>query len=80
MGKNSGSGRVLLGVRLPQDLIDRLKASAEVNGRTIQAEMEMALERSLGDQDGDAVLSDEVERAIETKVRKYLDRLAAGRG
>jgi predicted transcriptional regulator len=76
MGKNSGSGRVTLGTRLPRPLVDELKKLAEENRRTFQAELELAVEEYLGRQTGDAQLPEDMERAV----IEYLERLAAGRG
>jgi hypothetical protein len=68
---------VQLGARLPRDLYERLKRSAKANNRSIGAEIAVALEGYFDEQD--EVLTAEMERAIEEKVRQYLDRLSAGR-
>ena len=64
---------VQLGARLPKELYERLKRSAHDNGRSIGAELAIALEGYFDEQGGD-VLTDEMERAIEDKVAQYLAR------
>ena len=58
------SGRVQLGTRLPPDLIKRLKQSAAQNNRTLSAELELAVEQYLDDQDA-SKLPPELLKAIE---------------
>lgn len=58
-------GRIQTGARLPPELVDQLRLSAEKNGRTLSAEMELAVREYLEGQDG-AELPPELIKAIET--------------
>lgn len=58
------SSRVLTGVRLPPDLVERLRESAKQNDRTLSAEAERAIRQYLEDRDA-SQLPPELITAIE---------------
>jgi hypothetical protein len=64
--------RVQLGARLPKGLYGRLKRFAEGSGRSIGAELEIALNDYFAEQDSEPELPEELERAVEKKVDEYL--------
>ena len=59
--------RVQIGPRLPRSLVDRLRQSAERNGRTFNRELEIALERGI-----DEVVEPELPPALLKAVDAYL--------
>ena len=65
MGSSSGSERTPLGARLPKELIERLRRSAEGNGRSIGYELEIAVQEYLDRQNSDPQLPEELKRAVE---------------
>ncbi len=46
---SKGSGRIQTGARLPPELLERLRKSAELNNRTLSLEMEVAVREYLED-------------------------------
>lgn len=68
-GAAADEERVQVGPRLPRSLVDRLRQSAERNGRTFNRELEIALEGYLVDEE-EPELPPELVKAVE----RYLKR------